>query len=364
MRYIFLAIIAATIGIFTFRYSQSIEVMESPKTSVPTPTPLPTTVTTNQPVELPKTKILRNNYHIFQTFNNCGPAALSMALSYYGVKKSQYELGQALRPYQHPQGFNDDKSVTLSELARKAEEFGFKTYHRPNGSLAFIKSVINQNLPIITRTRLSTKEDIGHYRIIKGYDDNKGVLIQDDSLQGANIEFRYENFLNLWQTFNYEYLILVPQDKIQIVENILGPETDLKVAWQNAAKNAQSQMQNNPADFYAGLNLSVAYYNLDKFDQSIAEFEKVEAKLPFRTLWYQIEPIHSYFKVGNYDKVLQLSEKILNNHNLAFSELYILRGDVFKKQSNLTQARTEYQKAIYYNRNLPEAQSALNSIAN
>src|SRR3989344_5562076 len=34
-------------------------------------------------------KVLNNNYHIFQTFNNCGPASLSMALSYYGVNESQ-----------------------------------------------------------------------------------------------------------------------------------------------------------------------------------------------------------------------------------------------------------------------------------
>ena len=41
-------------------------------------------------------KILQNDYHVFQSFNNCAPAALSMALSYFGIQKSQEER---YRPY-------------------------------------------------------------------------------------------------------------------------------------------------------------------------------------------------------------------------------------------------------------------------
>ena len=32
-----------------------------------------------------------------QTFNNCGPASLSMLFSYYGINKSQKELGQEFK---------------------------------------------------------------------------------------------------------------------------------------------------------------------------------------------------------------------------------------------------------------------------
>src|SRR3990167_8951132 len=83
---------------------------------------------------IPSQKILPTDYHIFQTFNNCGPAALSMALRFYGVNVSQEELGNALRPYQVPGGDNDDKSVTLEELAEKSKEYGFIPYHRPMGN--------------------------------------------------------------------------------------------------------------------------------------------------------------------------------------------------------------------------------------
>src|SRR3990167_907362 len=90
----------------------------------PTPAPSVTTSSDSTPVTLIKPaeqKTLKNDFHIFQTFNNCGPASLSMALSYFGIKASQKVIGDGLRPYQNPQGDNDDKSVTLNEMREKAD---------------------------------------------------------------------------------------------------------------------------------------------------------------------------------------------------------------------------------------------------
>src|SRR3989344_1067131 len=58
--------------------------------------PIINTTPTLPPSE--STKVLTGGTQVFQTFNNCGPAALSMALSYYGIKVSQHELGDILRP--------------------------------------------------------------------------------------------------------------------------------------------------------------------------------------------------------------------------------------------------------------------------
>src|SRR3989344_8765835 len=90
------------------------------KSVIPTFIPEPTIAIT-----IPNSKVLPGTYHVFQTFNNCGPAAFSMALSYYGINETQQTLGQMLRPYQNQVGDNDDKSVTLEELAKKGEEYGF-----------------------------------------------------------------------------------------------------------------------------------------------------------------------------------------------------------------------------------------------
>lgn len=319
---------------------------------MPSPTLLP----------VPNSKILPTDYHIFQTFNNCGPAALSMALSYYGINKTQAELGNELRPFQIPGGDNDDKSVTLEELSEKSKEYGFVPIHRPMGNAELIKLFIEYDLPVIARTWTKPNEDIGHYRIIKGYDDARRIFIQDDSLQNKNLEYTYADFNEIWKKFNYEYLVLVPKDKQEIADAILGENADVKTAWQNAVENSENELRSNPNDIYARFNLSVAYYNIGNYKQSTQEFEKVESQLPFRTLWYQIEPIQAYYELGNYDRVFEITDRVLNNYNRAFSELYILRGEIYKQQGNIEAAKIEFEKAVFYNTNSNLFKEALESI--
>ncbi len=329
---------------------------QMPRITQPSPTPTPI------PINIPPAKILNNNYHIFQSYNNCGPAALSMALSYYGIQKSQAELGEELRPYQVPGGDNDDKSVTLEEVAEKAKEFGLTPYLRPNGNNEIIKKFIASDIPVITRTWLKETDDIGHYRIIKGYDDNTREFIQDDSLQGKNLRYTYDSFDKIWDKFNYEYLVLIPKEKQQLAEQILGENLNEKTAWLAAVNLSNEKLNKNPNDTTARFNLSVAYYRLGDYKKSVEEFEKVENQLSFRTLWYQIEPILAYYELEDYDRVIQISDKILNYHNRAFSELYILKGNIYLKRGDKEAAGDEFQKAVLYNKNLKEPQIALDDL--
>jgi tetratricopeptide (TPR) repeat protein len=310
------------------------------------------------PPPLPKRVVLQNNYQVFQTFNNCGPAVLSMALSYYKIFVSQHELGESLRPYQNPSGNNDDKSVTLDELSRKANEFGLLSYHRPAGSVEKLKQFLAAGLPVITRTLLQQNEDIGHYRIIKGYDEEKNRLLQSDSLQGANIWYSYEDFNRLWQAFNYEYLVLVPKEKQTAAKAILGKDLKEKNAWENALRMAKQQQVKEPNNFYHRLNQVVALYHLERYQEATLVFEEIERLLPPRALWYQIEPILAYDKLGDQSRVLSMTEQILHA-NRAFSELYQLRGEIFLKRGEIEQARSEFEKALIYNINFKPAKTAL-----
>lgn len=198
--------------------------------------------------------------------------------------------------------------------------------------------------------------------MIKGYDESAKQIIQDDSLQGTNLRYSYEDFNALWKRFNYEYLVLVPQDKVEIAEAIFQEDKDEKIAWQKAVQNSTNELLENPNDIYARFNLSVALYNIGEYQKSVEEFEKVENLLPFRTLWYQIEPILAYYELGNYERVFEITDKILNAYNRAFSELYILRGNIYKNQGNLESARAEFEKAVFYNTNIKSADQVFNSL--
>ncbi len=355
--FIFIAVLVIFINSQTIT-NTSLSPTFTPSKLKPNISPTPQVIFRAPPVD----KILANDYHVFQTFNNCGPAALSMALSYYGINISQQVLGDELRPFQNPQGDNDDKSVTLEELGEKAKEYGLIPYHRPNGNIDLIKLFITYDIPIMARTLTKIDEDIGHYRIIKGYNDETGQIIQDDSLQNKNLWFSYEDFSSLWKRFNFEHLVLVPKEKQEIAEAILGEEKDPKTAWEKAAKNAKEQLNINPNDIYTRFNLSVALYNIGNYQESVAEFEKVENQLPFRTLWYQIEPIKAYYELGNYERVFEITDKVLSNWNRAFSELYYLRGQIYLKKQNKEAARQEFEKAVFYNRNFIPAQEALKTL--
>jgi tetratricopeptide (TPR) repeat protein len=318
-------------------------------TPVPHPDPTATPALVSQ---LPATKVLTNGTQMFQTFNNCGPASLAMTLSHYGITVSQQELGAALRPFQHPRGDNDDKSVTLDELANKASEYGFTVYHRPVGNIQLIKQFISSDIPVITRTWLKEGDDIGHYRVITGYDETAQEIIQDDSLQGKNLRYSYAAFTSLWKAFNYEYLVLIPEEKKDIAAAILGDHTNETAAWTEAAQAAETAVRADPTDIYAQFNRSVALYHLGDFEGSITAFEAIESKLPRRMLWYQIEPIMAYYQLGKYDRVFALTDSILQNQNRAFSELYYIRGFIYQKQGQTVQAEAEFALARKYNSNL------------
>jgi len=343
------AILILFFGAFYLKFSsnQELIVPQSSTNSLP-PVTIPISTPTPTLPPAPPSKIIPKTIQVFQTFNNCGPAALSMALSYFGINETQQTLGQALRPFQNPQGDNDDKSVTLDELAKKAEGYRLLTYHRPAGDIEKLKLFISNDMPVITRTWLKLNDDIGHYRLIRGYDDNSRQIIQDDSLQGADLKYSYEDFLKLWQGFNYEYLVLVPKEKQDIVEQILGQDLDEKIAWEKALQIAQKELKDDQNNIFTKFNISVAYYYLGDYQKTVQFFEEVEGKLPFRTLWYQIEPILAYQKLKNYERVFALTDQILNKYNRAFSELYQIRGEIYQDQGKNDLAQEEFAKARFY----------------
>jgi hypothetical protein len=311
---------------------------------------------------LPERHVIPQSFFISQTFNNCGPASLSMVMAMQGTHISQDELGAQMRPYQVAGGDNDDKSIFVDEFVSYAKQYGFESMHRPNGTIEILKKLTSNGIPVVVRTWLNPDEDIGHFRIVRGYDEKRGMIIQDDSYQGANLEYSYEEFLAMWQPFNYGYILVYPRDKHAIVEQILNEEMNENVAFENSIARAKKELAADKNAVYPHFNLSTASYHLGRYEDAVREYELAADGLPWRMLWYQIEPIQAYEKVGNREKVFSLSDAIVNNHNRAFSELYQIRGDVYLKEGDRESAKSEYEKALYYNKNFKPAQASLEKL--
>lgn len=305
--------------------------------------------------------LLDNPKHTYQTFNNCGPATLSMILSWYGKNVSQKELGDKMRPFQIASGDNDDKTIFTYEFVDWAKEYGLEAAGRVNGDIDLLKTFTANGIPVVVKTWLHPNEDIGHFRIVRGFDESKQVIIQDDSYEGPNKKISYYDFLSMWQPFNYAYVIVYKSDQKDLVEAIIGNEIDEMITWENSLDRAKKESQLDTENVYPVFNMAVAYYHLGDYNNSVSAFEKVEDKLPKRMLWYQIEPILAYQKLGNYDRVYQIIDKVLNNGNRAYSELYQIRGEIYLAQGNNDAARREFEMAIQYNKLFKPAQKAINS---
>jgi hypothetical protein len=310
----------------------------------------------------PSSYQLKESRFISQSYNNCGPASLSMVLSMWGKNVSQDILASEMRPFNNPAGGIDDKSIFVDEFVRSAEKRGLKALHRPNGTVDLMKKFVANDIPVVVRTWLSPEEDIGHFRIVRGYNDAERVIIQDDSYQGPSLQFDYDTFNQMWKPFNYGYILVYPQDKETLVMKILGAEKNEKIAYDNAVKRAEKELAVAPNDAYANFNLATGYYYKGDYPKAIAAFERAEAGLPWRMLWYQYEPIRAYQRVGNYERVFQLAESVLSNGNPAYSELYQIRGEIYLAQGQKDMARQEFETALYYNQHFTKAKQALGSI--
>lgn len=300
--------------------------------------------------------------HIYQTFNNCGPATLSMILAFNGKSISQKELGDAMRPYQIPSGDNDDKTIFTTEFVDWAKKYQVEALGRINGDISTLKIFTANGFPVVVKTWLHMNEDIGHFRIVRGFDENDEVIIQDDSYEGPNKKLPYYDFLSMWQPFNYAYIIVYTPDQKDLVEAIIGLELDESVAWQNSLARAQKEAELDAENVYPWFNISRAYYHFGDYQKSTEAFEKVETRLPRRMLWYEIEPVLAYQKLSKYDRVFQITEKVLNGGNRAYSEFYQIRGEVYLAQGKMEEARREFELAVRYNKNFTPAQEVLKSL--
>jgi uncharacterized protein len=246
--------------------SQNINPVQSTESNITEsirPTVLPSS---NPPIKatniIPNAKTIPSLGHVFQTYNNCGPATYSMVLQYSGIKKSQKELGDFLRPHQIPRGDNDDKSVSMEEIAAHAQTLGLASYHRPNGTIEKIKQFIAIDQPVVLRTWLNSKEDIGHFIIIRGYDDATQTIIFDDSYYNPNRTTTYSSLETLWQPFNYEYLIITKAENVQAVNSVIGDDLDIQQAWQNALTRSIQEGSIDSTNIYPQFNSARANYYL------------------------------------------------------------------------------------------------------
>lgn len=325
-----------------------------------TATPLSSTAL----VSVPPSARIFGIRHEQQKWNNCGPANITMALSYYGWQQDQTFAGDNLKPNR------EDKNVSPHELVKfVGESTDINAMVRMGGSLDILKVLLSNDFPVIIETgaMFEAYDWIGHYRTVVAYDDGLQQFYFYDSFLGVGdsaqgVTETYANVDQDWQAFNRTFIVVYEPQREGLLRSILDSHWDADDAAQIAFDVAQAEAREEPQNAFAWFNMGTSLVELERYQEAATAFDQAQrAKLPWRMMWYQFGPFKAYYETGRYDDVLSLVKINLNNAE-ELEETYFWQGRVLEAQGQDTQAATAYRRALSYNSNYVEARSALDSL--
>lgn len=300
-------------------------------TATPEPSPTPSPV----PTPLPGQAMLTGITHIYQMWNNCGPANLAMALSYWGWKGDQRDTAAVLKPNKR------DKNVMPYEMVDFVnEQTDLRALQRIGGGLQDLKAFVAAGYPVIVEKGFEGAGFdgwMGHYEVINGYDDLEQVFYVQDSYQGPNLKVGYELLISQWRAFNFTYIVVYPADREVEVLEIMGPQADVTANYQSALEKAivESSSLNGRDQYFAWFNRGASqvllfdYQNAAiAYDAAFANYPNIPAdERPWRMLWYQTGPYFAYYYTGRYQDVIDLADGVLSITNEpVLEESYYWRG--------------------------------------
>jgi tetratricopeptide (TPR) repeat protein len=326
------------------------------QTATPTPSPTP----------IPDEVRLEGVVHEYEKFNNCGPATLSMALSYWGWQGNQTDTADWLKPNWH------DRNVMPYELLDYVEsETEFKAVLRYGGEIELIKNFIAAGFPVVIERgfedEVPQKEWMGHYGVITAYDDSKEQFLIQDSYVMEDYPNDYEYIERHWRSFNYVYMVIYPATSETDIFRILGPHIDEVYNYKYAADKALQETA-----FLDGRELFFAWYNYgtnlknlyDYFGAAQAYDKAYEIKNqlwpareepiterydPWRIIWYQTGPYFAYFNTGRYQDVIDLAnETFADSIEDAIEESWVWRGRAKVKLGDNEGAIEDFREALVW----------------
>lgn len=361
---------AANVGTVTDQTSTDARVSAASTataTAETTPTPVPT-------APIPVSHTLSGIEHRIQTWNNCGPATLSMTLSYFELHQTQTQIADAIKP--DP----EDRNVTPGEMVAYVNgSTNLHAINRINGDLSTIRRLLSEDVPVIVEYGLQPENEyrwlewMGHYLLITSYDDNLEQVrvydswprtgeIPDENFVFEPLVLDYEVLDRNWRAFNRAYIAVYTPDQADTVAEIIGEDMDEATMWQNALATVQSELRDEPDDPFLWFNLGTILNAREDYERAAAAFDQARAiGLPWRMLWYQFGPYEAYYQTGRYEEVVMLTEITLRDRPY-FEESYYYQALAQIELGQLQDARDNLQKAVDFNPNFAPAKTALEAL--
>ena len=324
----------------------------------PSLTPTITPTATLEPTPRPERVQLQGIRHEYQKWNNCGPANLSMALSFWGWQDDQRPIASYVKPNSR------DKNVMPYELASFVEnQTDLKAVTRVGGSLELLKKLIAAGFPVVVEKGFEGSGFegwMGHYEVVSGYDDSRSQFTVQDSYIMPDMPLTYDDMLNYWRHFNYTYLIIYPQEEEQRLMALLGEHADETYNTELAAEAASVEIfQTSERDqFFAWFNRGTNLVRLDDYAGAALAYDeafKIDAQIaitnpderPWRIMWYQTGPYWAYYYTGRYYDVINLANFTIENMSEpAVEESFYWRALAREALGDVDGAIQDYRRAL------------------
>ncbi len=330
----------------------------------PTPAPSPTATATLLP--LPAQAYVEGVRYEDQhgLWNYCGPANLSMALSFWDWDGDRLDAGKWLKPYDR------DKNVMPYEMAEfvNTQTEGLQAAVRVGGTLRLLKTLLAEGFPVLVekgsylRDTTGVTSWMGHYQVVTGYDDEQGVFIAQDSYLQPDLEVPYDEFERGWRAFNFTYVLIYSPDKEEQLRGLLGPDWDEAANYRRAYEQsshesiALSGLDRLFAQFNRGTNMVAlqdymgAAEAYDEYYRQYASLDIPENERPWRMLWYQTGPYRAYLYAGNPYAVIELAtitlERMVNEPTL--EESFYWRGMAKAAAGDTAGAVQDFREALQW----------------
>lgn len=325
-----------------------------------------------------------------QWWNNCGPATMTMALTYFGYSDNQGRAQNYLKPNL------EDKNVTPTEMVNfvndEVPEIPVYALRRVGGDLNLLKTLLANNFPVILEEGYDppglNQGWMGHYLLAIGFDDSVGVVTTHDSYDGESLNYSYEHITEYWQHFNYTYIVLYNQQRLPTLLSILGedplafnPTTGAhynEVNTINALNIAIQEASADDTDSFAWFNVGTNYVQLAEIEaargnvdieaeyyrRAVTAYDKARSVgLPFRMMWYQFGIYEAYYAVGRYDDMLAIAQTALNDGGGHLVEETLYYGGLAREgKGELQRALRNYNSALQINANHVASQRAKDNV--
>jgi hypothetical protein len=353
----------------------------TPTTPPPTATPPPTiapTETTGSAADttvntagagpgLARPPVSARNYgfeYVRQTWNNCGPANVTMSLSYYGWQESQAYAEGFLR------GNREDKNVSPHEIVKFVnEQTQIDALYRIGGDMTTLKRLMAAGFPVMVELGYAPEGSdwLGHYQTVVGYDDAIQSLYVMDSYipSDLGLPVTYPEFEQDWQQFTWTFIVFHPPEREGEVLSLLGDLSTAEGAYQVALEKAQANARANPQNGFALFNLGRAYTYQGEYELAASAFDRARMQnLPWRMSWYQFEPFRAYYETGRYSDVMALVQSNITTLGGGFvEETFYWQGRALEAQGDRAGAAAAYRRALQQNSRYDEARDALERVS-